>query len=199
MNYPISNIKKTILVFIFLFTSACLRAEDGYDLWLRYKTINNRTLLTNYRNTISAINIITDSPILIAAKEELEKGLKGLLEKMIPVKSSLQNGVILAGTASRSSVISQVISKENLASAGKEGFIIRSVNHQGKKMIVITANNDIGVLYGCFHFLRLLQTQQPVSELKIISSPSLQLRLLNHWDNLDRYVERGYAGISIWN
>lgn len=199
MNYPIANIKKTILVFIFLLTSACLRAEDGYDLWLRYKTINNRTLLTNYRNTISAINIITDSPILIAAKEELEKGLKGLLEKMIPVKSSLQNGVILAGTASRSSVISQVISKENLASAGKEGFIIRSVNHQGKKMIVITANNDIGVLYGCFHFLRLLQTQQPVSELKIISSPSLQLRLLNHWDNLDRYVERGYAGISIWN
>lgn len=199
MNYHISNIKKTILVFIFLFTSACLRAEDGYDLWLRYKTINNRTLLTNYRNTISAINITANSPALVAAKEELEKGLKGLLEKMIPVKSSLQNGVILAGTASRSSVISQVISKENLAFAGKEGFIIRSANYQGKKVIIIAANNDIGVLYGCFHFLRLLQTQQPISKLKIISSPSLQLRLLNHWDNLDRHVERGYAGISIWN
>jgi alpha-glucuronidase len=45
----------------------------------------------------------------------------------------------------------------------------------------------------------LLQTRQPIESLNIVSAPKLKLRLLNHWDNLDRTVERGYAGFSIWN
>lgn len=199
MRYFTADIKKRILLFIFLLASAFLRAEDGYELWLRYNVIKDHRLLSSYRNTISGINITAASPTLIAAREELENGLKGLLNKKIPVQKSLQDGSLLVTTASRSTIIPQVISKELLMSAGKEGFIIRSAVYQGKKMIVITANNDMGVLYGCFQFLRLLQTQQAISNLTIISAPSLQLRLLNHWDNLDRYVERGYAGISIWN
>jgi alpha-glucuronidase len=54
-------------------------------------------------------------------------------------------------------------------------------------------------LYGSFHLLRLLQTNEPIASLHIVSSPRLKLRLLNHWDNLNRTVERGYAGFSIWN
>ena len=69
----------------------------------------------------------------------------------------------------------------------------------GNNCIVITANTDTGILYGVFHFLRLLQTHQPAYPLNIISFPRLKLRLLNHWDNLNRTVERGYAGFSIWN
>jgi len=79
-----------------------------------------------------------------------------------------------------------------------EGFII-STSLLGAKKIVITANSDKGVLYGVFHFLRLLQTQQDISKLNIYSAPKLKLRLLNHWDNLNRTVERGYAGFSIWD
>jgi len=70
---------------------------------------------------------------------------------------------------------------------------------QHKKIILITANTDAGILYGVFHFLRLLQTHQPVSELAITSVPRIKLRMLNHWDNLNRTVERGYAGCSIWD
>ena len=194
-----ANIKQPALLFILLIASVCVRAEDGYDLWLRYKLVNDTKLLSTYRNSISGINIVGSSATLLAAKEELANGLKGLLGKTVPVQTSAQNGSILAATASQSSIIQQLIPANQLTAAGKEGFIIRSVSYQGKKMIIITANNDIGVLYGCFHFLRLLQTQQPITSLNISSSPALQLRLLNHWDNLTRYVERGYAGISIWN
>jgi alpha-glucuronidase len=88
-----------------------------------------------------------------------------------------------------------LVTKEEASSIGKEGFIIRS--KPGK--IFITANTDIGVMYGIFHFLRLLQTQQAISQLNIIEAPKLKLRLLNHWDNLNRTVERGYAGFSIWD
>src|SRR5207253_4161009 len=68
-----------------------------------------------------------------------------------------------------------------------------------KNIIAIAANTDVGVLYGVFHFLRMLQTQQNIQQLAIVAAPKIKYRLLNHWDNLNRTVERGYAGFSIWN
>jgi len=55
------------------------------------------------------------------------------------------------------------------------------------------------VLYGAFHFLRLLQTYQRIDALAITERPHIQHRILNHWDNLDGTVERGYAGGSLWD
>lgn len=190
---------KSALVFLLLSKSTLLLAEDGYDLWLRYKLIDNSNQLISYRSIIKGININTTSASLQTAKEELANGLKGLLGKPIPVQSSLFNGGIIAGTSSNNTLVSSFISKTSLDSTGKEGFIIRSVFYKGKKVIVIAANSHIGVLYGSFHFLRLLQTNQSIENLNIISAPKLKLRMLNHWDNLNRTVERGYAGFSIWD
>ncbi|RYY24352.1 MAG: alpha-glucuronidase, partial [Chitinophagaceae bacterium] len=97
------------------------------------------------------------------------------------------------------SIISNAGINSQLDQAGEEGFVIISKIIKGKKCIIISGNTDKGVLYGAFHFLRLLQTQQPIQQLQIVSSPKIKLRMLNHWDNLDRTVERGYAGFSIWN
>ncbi len=199
MKRVVSDITKTAGIFILLFVPACLLAEDGYDLWLRYKIVNDAGRLAHYRQTVTGININAASPTLLAAKEELEKGLNGLLGKKLPEHNLLQNGSVMAVKAAASDIVSRVISKELLASSGKEGFIIRSAVVRNKRIIIITGNTDISVLYGVFHFLRILQTQQSLADLAIQSSPSLQLRLLNHWDNLDRHVERGYAGFSIWN
>ena len=87
----------------------------------------------------------------------------------------------------------------SLERAGREGFVIRSVVINQQPATVIAANSDVGVLYGAFHFLRLIQTRQPLTALDIVSQPRTQIRVLNHWDNLDRHVERGYAGQSIWD
>ena len=65
--------------------------------------------------------------------------------------------------------------------------------------LIVAADDDVGVLYGVFHLLRLLQTRQPLERLELQEVPAVQLRVLNHWDNLDRSVERGYAGQSIWD
>ena len=61
----------------------------------------------------------------------------------------------------------------------------------GHKVIVIAANSDIGVLYGSFAFLRLIQTRQPIGALNIVSAPRTRIRVLDHWDNLNGTVERG--------
>ena len=54
-------------------------------------------------------------------------------------------------------------------------------------------------MYGTFGLLRHLQTQQSIKTIDIVSQPKIQRRILNHWDNLDRTSERGYAGFSIWD
>jgi alpha-glucuronidase len=60
----------------------------------------------------------------------------------------------------------------------------------------VQANTDLGILYGVYELLRRQKTGQPVKA--VISNPSYELRLLNHWDNLDGTIERGYAGYSIF-
>ena len=77
--------------------------------------------------------------------------------------------------------------------------MLRAMPVRGRRALVIAANRDVGVLYGAFHFLRLLQTQQPIDALSLASAPRIQHRMLNHWDNLDGTVERGYAGRSLWD
>jgi alpha-glucuronidase len=64
---------------------------------------------------------------------------------------------------------------------------------------LIAANKDAGVLYGAFAFLKLIQTRQSINNLDIADAPKVKARVLNHWDNLDRTVERGYSGFSIWD
>ncbi|MBD0276676.1 MAG: alpha-glucuronidase [Flavisolibacter sp.] len=189
--------KLFLLLFIFLFFDVF--AEDGYRLWLRYDLIRNNALLQQYRNDISGVQFAGTSPTLTAAKEELINGLEGMLGKKIPQQTTAVNGSLVAGTPGSSALIRSLIPEGELNNLGKEGFIIRATNNGGKKMTVVTANTDVGVLYGVFHFLRLMQTNQSIQNLSITSIPKIQHRVLNHWDNLNRTVERGYAGFSIWN
>ena len=190
--------KKYFLLFICCIPVYILHAEDGYRLWLRYDKIDNIKILQQYRNAISSFQFNHTSATLNAAKEELLNGLQGLLDKKIIVENKVDDKTILVITAT-DSIIRSFISTAELSKIGKEGFIIESKKINQKNVIVIAANTDVGALYGCFHFLRLLQTQQNIQQLSVISMPLIQLRILDHWDNLNRTVERGYAGMSIWN
>lgn len=60
----------------------------------------------------------------------------------------------------------------------------------------ITASSPIGILYGAYELLRLQNSGEPINNKTEI--PTVGLRILNHWDNLDGSIERGYAGNSIW-
>lgn len=190
---------KWIAVVTFILFYNIAFAEDGYRLWLRYNTIDNTTLLQQYRLQITSISCATDNDKLKAAQQELQTGLSGLLGKKIPLQTAVNNGTVLLGLPTQLPFIRSLVGDTVLARLGNEGFIIRTIRHEGKNVTLITANKEAGILYGAFHFLRLLQTQQPIQQLNISSTPKIQRRLLNHWDNLNRTVERGYAGVSIWD
>ncbi|MGI6322876.1 MAG: alpha-glucuronidase family glycosyl hydrolase [Bacteroidales bacterium] len=189
-----------ILTGLIIFNSYETRAEDGYRLWLRYDVIANREVLKSYNKQIEGFIVEGDSPVILAAKRELEKGLEGLLGREIPALGSVgKKRVVIAGTPSGSAIIGSLNLQDKLSGLGPEGYIIVSTKYGGKKVIVIAANNDAGVMYGIFNFLRLLQTNQPIGSLSLSHVPKIDIRLLNHWDNLDRSVERGYAGLSLWD
>ncbi len=188
-----------ILYFFFFITPANLYAEDGYRLWLRYEKITDARVLSSYKNSLRSVAVVGNSATINVAKEELLKATTGLTgAALYPSLSVAASSSLIIGSASSLKEISSLLNKEDLKKIGEEGFLIFTTTSQPKK-IIITANSDIGVLYGVFHFLRLLQTQQTIEQLRIVSAPLIKLRLLNHWDNLNRTVERGYAGFSIWN
>lgn len=193
--------KKSIIIFLFLsLIPFChLTAEDGYRLWLRYDLIKDSQLLNQYKQSVKAWKIEGDSEVLQAAKSELLQGLEGLLGQQTPEASSTTGGVLLAGTVEDSKTISGLKEAEKLKELGSEGYLIFTTTIEKKPAIVIAANKDVGVLYGVFHFLRLMQSHQKLTDLDIKSAPKIDIRILNHWDNLDRTVERGYAGFSLWD
>lgn len=185
---------------LLLAAAAGAQAEDGYELWLRYRPVSDPAVLRSYRASITGVAIEGSSPTLGAAREEAVRGLRGLLGADISfVPGVAQDGLLVAGTPARSAAIAALDVGADLGRVGEEGFVIRSTKVAGKRATVIAANADIGVLYGVFRFLQLLQTGSPVDALSLVEAPRIRHRVLNHWDNLNRTVERGYAGFSLWD
>ena len=189
-----------VLIFLAIFSyEEVLMAEDGYRLWLRYDKITDQAVIDSYRKSVTGWIIEENSSVLNSAANELQAGLNGLLGGNIERTSKVRrNGLIIAGTRSGSPIIRSLKLDKKLASLGDEGFLITDTLFKRRRIIVITANSDAGVLYGTFHFLRLLQTHRQISDIYVRTSPIIKIRVLNHWDNPDRSVERGYAGLSIW-
>lgn len=188
--------QRLFFFFLLFFTAVSGFAEDGYRLWLRYDKIENAALLQQYRTDIQSIFIQGSSPTLNVARQELLMGLKGLLVKNITEAKTVTTNTLIV--CSNPSDCKTGIAN-NTADLGKEGFAIRTIRSKRGNNIAIVATSDVGALYGVFHFLRLLQTGQSLQNLSITSTPRIQHRILNHWDNLNRHVERGYSGASIWN
>ena len=175
------------------------RAEDGYDLWLRYPRVADVARLTEYRGAAAQLVVGGDSPTLRAARDELVAGLTGLLGAAPPVRDAVRgDGAIVLGTPRSSPLVRSLAIAAELRGLGPEGYVVRAMRVGGRRTIVVAANEDVGVLYGTFALLRQMQTNRSLRELRLRESPKVALRVLNHWDNLDGSVERGYAGRSIW-
>ena len=197
--------------------------EDGYELWLRYRRVADPALLERYQRQLRSIVLLgadgrggkPSTPTLAAAVAELQAGLTGLLGRTIALShdpsqagalvvgrtltSGLDEFRLAAGVLAQQGAAAEAgAPAEPLDQLGRDGFALVT-STAGAPRTAIVGASDLGVLYGAFRFLQLLQTGRDVSELRLASSPRLGLRILNHWDNLDRTVERGYAGFSLWD
>ncbi|RAV99035.1 alpha-glucuronidase family glycosyl hydrolase [Pseudochryseolinea flava] len=174
-------------------------ADDGYRLWLKYDPLTDRAIVKHYQSSITSILVDGNSETIDVIKRELAMATSGLLQSKIPFINRIEkNGTLVIGNINASSIASLQFDR-SLLQKSEEAYLIKNMIVKGKRCIVITSRSDRGVLYGVFYFIRLLQTQQRIDGRDVVNSPAIANRILNHWDNLDRTVERGYAGFSLWD
>lgn len=176
------------------------RSDDGYRLWLRYALVGDLHRLAEYRSVIRCVHFPGDHPTLRAARDELDFALEQFLGVSVPfVPHADERGTLILGTPETNEKLAALGLARELSEVGDEGYLIQSSSSSAVPVLVVAANTEIGVLYGVFALLRLLATHSNLEGVSIVSKPRVLLRMLDHWDNLDRTIERGYAGSSLWD
>lgn len=171
--------------------SAPAQAEDGYDLWLRYEPLAESEGRAARPFLGRGVQLLGEmSPTIAAALHELGRAGAG----MTGLEPSPHPELVLARTDRLES--GGYPGDPRLTGAPAGTYTIRQAR-AGR--ILISANDDIGLLYGVFALLRHVGATGSVTGVEQFSAPSMPLRMLNHWDNPDGHVERGYAGHSIFD
>lgn len=170
---------------------ASLHAEDGYDLWLRHAPLSAAEAQAARPYLGRGVQVLAAmSPTVQLAVDELGQAGAG----MTGLEPSTHPALVLARADRLES--GGYPKDPRLAGAPPGSYSIRAV-HSGR--ILITANDDLGLLYGAFALVRHVGATGTVADAEAFSAPAMPLRMLNHWDNPDGHVERGYAGRSIFD
>jgi alpha-glucuronidase len=182
---------------LFISTRARARAETGYDAWLRYAPIQDPGVKSRYDRLPSIVVSLTESPVIQSASDELRRGVRGMLGRDLQREAQLPDAdAIVLGTVDR--VRAVVPALGDVPDLADDGFILRTVQGGGNTYVIVAGANDRGVLYGTFALLRAVALHEPIESLDVREEPFAPIRFLNHWDNLDGTIERGYAGKSIF-
>ena len=189
--------RRTLSLVFLLLVPAVLHAETGYDAWLRYAPLEDQAA-RRYRESVPGVIVAfgAEAPVQ-SARGELIRGIRGMLNRNLRVESRIPaEAAVVVGTLAQ---LRQ--SAPQLALAGNleaDGFWLKTVRVGGTRFIVVTGQNDRGVLYGSFALLRRIALGEPVADLDQKETPYSPIRWINHWENLDGSIERGYGGRSIF-
>ena len=182
-------------VLVLALLPAWAAAEDGAELWLRYRPLPHAARQQLQGRARAIVAPALASPTAQAAVTELQRGVAGMAGREPALSQTIKPAALVLATPASLPELAGL----PLQALGAEGWLLRSTRLQGRDVTLIAANTDIGLLYGSFAWLRAAQTGADLARLDMRSAPKIALRLLNHWDNLDRTVERGYAGQSLWD
>lgn len=154
-----------------------------YSTWLQFTPIDDAQWLTVLR---SLQCIVIGPNVGEVVVTELQRGFHQLAGQLLSMASQAPD---------RGGYIRITCAPER---DGRDRYGIRSRQARDRNVVDIVGDTSIGCLYGVFRFLSEIQ-QRPLSDLKALEDgPSVGLRMLDHWDNLDGTVERGYAGYSLF-
>lgn len=169
-----------------------LHAENGYNAWLRYAPVAGEI------NIPASIVTLGKSPLQESARSELVRGIRGIAGRTLRLQTSLaaaEPSLILGTFDEIRRAVPQFTAPNGMPD---DSYWLKAVDAAGARHIIISGSNDRGVLYGAFGFLRKLATRESLIALDDRQAPYAPVRWLNHWDNLDGSIERGYGGRSIF-
>ena len=162
---------------------------NEYDCWMQKRKIFCEIKIPEI------VYVLTGGEITDQAAVEYINGIQRLLG-FLPQKEKAENMEIMTESEVFLGLFSEMKNYFQLScnEPGAEGFIIKvTENH-----IFIAGFDENGLLYGVFRFLSLLATGKIFIGLELSDTPLSPLRMINHWDNLDGSIERGYAGNSLF-
>lgn len=172
--------------------------SPGYQAWLDY-AVNLKPNRSKYESLQELVVVEEKSSILGTAVEELQRGVSLISGHVLEVTHEVRsNHAIVLGTIGESGLVATLVDGFLSDSLTGDGYIVKSVIHNGKTLLVLAGKTPRACLYAAFHFLRLLQTGSDLSSISLFENPENKLRMINHWDNMDGSIERGYAGKSIF-
>jgi len=187
---------RTLLLPALLLCAFGLRAESGYEAWLRYEPLPDAVAQTYLQTTGASVTLLGTSPVLLSARAEFLRGVRGMLGRTLRQESALPplGGVIIGSLRD----IDVAMPESQLGSLPDEGFRIKTVQKGAARYLVVAGGAERGALYGVFALLRKISLREPLSAIDEQQSPYAPVRWVNHWDNLNGSIERGYGGSSIF-
>ncbi len=185
-----------ILIFLFL-SALSLRSENGSAAWLRYAPIDDSGTRQIYNRLPASVIALDSSLIEQTAQEELVRGVRSMLGRTLRIESEMpaEDCIVLGTIAGLKQITPQLNLPDHLVD---DAYVLKETAARGHKIIVVTASNDRGVLYGTFALLRKIALHQEIEAVDEQRQPYAPVRWTNEWDNLDGSIERGYAGRSIF-
>jgi alpha-glucuronidase len=191
---------RTFISSIFLIAVALqgtAAAETGYDAWLRYAPIDDAATRVRYDGLPAVVVAKGPSPVIGSARDELVRGVREMLGRTLRIERDLgsENAIVIGTVEAVRNALPALGSTQGLQS---DGYVLRSVRSDGRTFLVVAGQNERGVLYGTFALLRKLALLESVNALDEKHNPFAPVRMIDHWDNLDGTIERGYAGLSIF-
>ncbi|MBO4458590.1 MAG: alpha-glucuronidase [Butyrivibrio sp.] len=150
-----------------------MKTQNWSQMWLGYHRIsedggNWKVICNDFSKEDRVIN---------SAIKEFEKGIKGYFDASLSEEDA--------------SFALEIKKDESVAS---EGYMIKGE----KSGITLSASDENGVIYGVFAILRKMGARVSVEDISENAAPSNPLRMMNHWDNMDGSIERGYSGESFF-
>ncbi|GHU78159.1 xylan alpha-(1-_2)-glucuronosidase [Spirochaetia bacterium] len=181
---------------------------NEYDCWFqdRQNLAGNGTLTTGLREILRTVTAIVPGSLPGDAFEERTAILRqAAMEFLWGLKKCYNLSASLSVSGEEPASISNTVyiglrsnlNKKfslNLPTAGAEGFVIKVT----KTALIIAGEDERGCLYGVYRCLALLALGKLSAETEIAEAPAAPIRMINHWDNIDGSIERGYAGRSLF-
>lgn len=167
----------------------------GYEqAWLNYSGKTADTEIYNIRH----IYVDVKDELINNSVKELQRAFEGMTGKELEVQaeSAAEHYEGLQEAVSEDDGTGQLRSIRLTIKDGMktEGYRLFEENGQ----IIVEAPDSKGILNGTFELIRQMQMGNPLQRINIRKEPDMPLRMLNHWDNMDGSIERGYSGNSFF-
>lgn len=179
-----------------IWPAASLRADNGYDAWLRYAQLTNAEH-AKYDALPASVVLLGDSALLQTSQAELIRGVRGMLGRTLRAEKGTpsEEAIVLGTLENLRSIALDLRAPHSLS---PDSYWLATGRVHGHDCIIIAGSTDRGTLYGTFDLLRRIALGEDLSRLNETQEPSAPVRWVNEWDNLDGRVERGYGGRSIF-